>query len=54
LGQIDISRAIGDKKYKPYIIAEPEISIYNLSYEDKYLIIATDGLWNNRSSQSIV
>ena len=47
LGELAVSRAFGDKNYKDYITAEPDISIFDLDqlrYE--YLILASDGFWN--------
>lgn len=30
----------------PYISAEPDIQVFTLTPKDKYLILATDGLWD--------
>lgn len=31
----------------PYISAEPQIQVFQLSKEDKFVVLATDGLWKN-------
>ena len=31
----------------PYISAEPDIKVVELSKEDRFIILATDGLWKN-------
>lgn len=50
LGELAVSRSFGDKNYKEYINAEPEISIYDLENTSySYLIIASDGFWNVQS-----
>lgn len=30
----------------PYISAEPDIQVINLTKDDKYIVLATDGLWD--------
>lgn len=47
LGELAVSRAFGDKNYKDFITAEPDINIYDLNKMNaEYLIMATDGFWN--------
>ena len=42
-----ISRAIGDNEYKKFgLIANPYISKKNISYNEKYCVIASDGIWD--------
>ena len=31
----------------PYISAKPDIQVHELSPEDKFIIMGTDGLWDN-------
>jgi len=52
-GELNVTRAFGDKQYKPFIIAEPEILVYDVNqllsefqFRDVFLVLATDGLWN--------
>ncbi|KAK4350785.1 hypothetical protein RND71_030098 [Anisodus tanguticus] len=51
-GILSMSRAIGDKYLKPYISAEPELSIIKRIPEDEFLILASDGLWDVVSSET--
>ena len=46
LGVLAMSRAIGDRYLKPYILAEPEITFTPRSSEDECIIMASDGLWD--------
>ena len=53
-----ISRSIGDLVAGSVgVICEPEVLIYNLNFSDKFLVVATDGVWeyvNNRDCVRIV
>ncbi|KAJ7537635.1 hypothetical protein O6H91_11G016100 [Diphasiastrum complanatum] len=46
LGVLAMSRAIGDRYLKPYVIAEPEVTCLQRTDEDEFLILASDGLWD--------
>lgn len=41
-----MSRAIGDRYLKPYVICEPEVTFTDRSDDDECLILASDGLWD--------
>jgi len=41
-------------KTPPYLTAEPEVTSKTLVSNDKFLILGTDGLWDNVSSESAV
>ncbi|KAL7159811.1 hypothetical protein ABFS83_01G052200 [Erythranthe nasuta] len=45
-GILAMSRALGDRYLKPYVISEPEVTFTRRDGEDEFLIIATDGLWD--------
>lgn len=45
-GKLDISRSIGDYKYKEYMTSIPYISILEKKENYKFAIIASDGLWD--------
>lgn len=45
-GILAMSRAIGDRYLKPYVISEPEISFTKRDPKDECLILASDGLWD--------
>jgi serine/threonine protein phosphatase PrpC len=51
---LSLSRAIGDLDSKPYVSHLPEIYKYNISNNDKFLIIACDGLWDIISNQDAI
>lgn len=53
LGVLAMSRAIGDKYLKPYVIAKPEVTIHDRSDEDECLILASDGLWDVLSNEFV-
>ncbi|KAG8375202.1 hypothetical protein BUALT_Bualt10G0075900 [Buddleja alternifolia] len=45
-GILAMSRAIGDRFLKPYVISEPEVTFTRRDAEDEFLILASDGLWD--------
>ena len=50
-----MTRSIGDQvAHSVGVSSEPEITCYKLKPEDKFLIIATDGLWEMLDSQAAV
>jgi len=51
MGLLAVSRAIGDHSLRPYVIAEPEVTIVNRTTDDEVLIMASDGLWDVMSNQ---
>ncbi|CAN1185814.1 Protein phosphatase 2C 56 [Linum perenne] len=46
LGVLAMSRSIGDRYLKPWIIPDPEVRIVDRAKEDECLILASDGLWD--------
>eukprot|EP00607_Mallomonas_marina_P008904 CAMPEP_0182423004 /NCGR_PEP_ID=MMETSP1167-20130531/8875_1 /TAXON_ID=2988 /ORGANISM="Mallomonas Sp, Strain CCMP3275" /LENGTH=451 /DNA_ID=CAMNT_0024601573 /DNA_START=106 /DNA_END=1461 /DNA_ORIENTATION=- len=59
-GNLNLSRSLGDLKYKQVpcvpkeaqiISAEPDVSVTQLKAEDKFIIIACDGVWDCLSCQ---
>lgn len=46
MGQLAITRAIGDTDLKPYVTSEPEIVSIELDGEEDFLIMGSDGLWD--------
>lgn len=52
MGLLAVSRAIGDHSLRPYVIAEPEVTIVNRAHgADELLIMASDGLWDVMNNQ---
>jgi len=45
-GKLAVSRAIGDLEFKKWAISKPECIKTNISNDDMFLILATDGLWD--------
>ncbi|KAI5063098.1 hypothetical protein GOP47_0021645 [Adiantum capillus-veneris] len=41
-----VSRAIGDRYLKRYVISEPDVVCFERTDEDECLILASDGLWD--------
>lgn len=45
-GFLALSRALGDRYLKRYVISEPEVTCVQRGSEDEVLILASDGLWD--------
>ena len=52
-GSLAVSRAIGDLKYKAFLIPEPETYSYEIHPNDDILVLATDGLLMVYSEQQV-
>ena len=51
---LTISRSLGDFVAKEWgVISEPEITIYNINYNTKYLVIFSDGISNYLKNEDI-
>ncbi|KAH9300066.1 hypothetical protein KI387_011649 [Taxus chinensis] len=50
-GFLAMSRAIGDRFLKQYVISEPEVTCGERTEEDEFLILASDGLWDVVSNE---
>ena len=59
-GNLNLSRAIGDLKYKmnpalpveaQIITAHPDVRIFELTKEDRFFILACDGIWDVLTNQ---
>ena len=62
-GNLNLSRSIGDLKHKQVaslppaeqpITCVPDVKTRTLSPDDEFLVIACDGIWEQKSSQDIV
>jgi protein phosphatase 2C len=51
MGVLAVSRAIGDHCLRPYVIAQPEVTILGRRQDDELLLLASDGLWDVLSNQ---
>ncbi|MCD9559725.1 hypothetical protein HAX54_017898 [Datura stramonium] len=45
-GVLAVSRSIGDRYLRPYVIPDPEMMFVSRAKEDDCLILASDGLWD--------
>ena len=50
-GVLAMSRSIGDRYLKPWIIPEPEVTFIPRAKDDECLILASDGLWDVMSNE---
>ena len=48
-----MTRALGGTNFKSVLIAEPEISFISLSVVDRFILLATDGLWDMMKHEDI-
>ena len=62
-GNLNLSRALGDLKYKQdkqappsaqIITAEPDVRVHTLTADDEFLVLACDGVWDIMSNQQAV
>jgi len=52
-GILAMTRAFGNRTLKPFVTAEPEISVRKIRKDDMYLCIASDGLWDALSNEQV-
>lgn len=52
-GVLAMSRSIGDRYLKPWIIPEPEVTFLPRAKDDDCLILASDGLWDVMTNEEI-
>uniref|UniRef100_A0A8D8M9H8 Protein phosphatase 1E n=1 Tax=Cacopsylla melanoneura TaxID=428564 RepID=A0A8D8M9H8_9HEMI len=52
-GTLAVSRAIGDKDFKPYVCADPDVLCLDLDGSEDFLLLATDGLWEEVSELEV-
>lgn len=51
---LSVSRAFGDLDATPFVNPTPDIFRYELETNDKFLVMACDGLWDVMSNQEVV
>lgn len=44
---------IGDNKYKPHIICQPEMRVLALDGNEEFLVLGSDGLWDNITPEDV-
>ncbi|KAG6626265.1 hypothetical protein I3843_15G031200 [Carya illinoinensis] len=52
-GVLAMSRSIGDRYLKPWIIPEPEVMFLPRAKDDECLILASDGLWDVMTNEEV-
>ncbi|KAI9918872.1 hypothetical protein PsorP6_011739 [Peronosclerospora sorghi] len=52
-GILAVSRAIGDRMLKPYVVAEPEVKKFTRTEADRYVVLASDGVWDTVSNDDV-
>ncbi|KAJ0763313.1 putative protein-serine/threonine phosphatase [Helianthus annuus] len=53
-GVLAVSRSIGDAHLKDWVLGEPETKILPLTDDLEYLILASDGLWDEVGNQEAI
>ncbi|XP_057948786.1 uncharacterized protein LOC131144267 [Malania oleifera] len=53
-GVLSVSRSIGDAHLKDWVLAMPETKVLNLTPDMEFLILASDGLWEEVGNQEAV
>lgn len=56
-GHLAVSRSFGDlrmKEVQRYVSAEPEMNVWQLTPDDKFIVLASDGLWDVLTNQEAV
>ncbi|XP_051148619.1 probable protein phosphatase 2C 14 [Andrographis paniculata] len=53
-GTLAVSRGIGDAHLKDWVVAEPDTRILHLTPEVQFLVLASDGLWDEVGNQEAV
>lgn len=54
LGLLAMSRALGDRDFKPYVTAEPRVAKGWLGRENDYVVVACDGVWDVLDNDEVV
>nr|GMC61536.1 probable protein phosphatase 2C 50 isoform X1 [Ipomoea batatas] len=52
-GVLAVSRSIGDRYLRPYVIPVPEIMFVPRAKEDECLVLASDGLWDVMTNEEV-
>eukprot|EP00418_Pyrodinium_bahamense_P071453 CAMPEP_0179080102 /NCGR_PEP_ID=MMETSP0796-20121207/35980_1 /TAXON_ID=73915 /ORGANISM="Pyrodinium bahamense, Strain pbaha01" /LENGTH=325 /DNA_ID=CAMNT_0020777449 /DNA_START=56 /DNA_END=1029 /DNA_ORIENTATION=+ len=54
MGGLAMSRSLGDLSLRPYVTSQPELVEKRLDNRDKVLVLGSDGVWDQVSSQEAV
>ncbi|KAK1403254.1 Protein-serine/threonine phosphatase [Heracleum sosnowskyi] len=53
-GVLSVSRSVGDAHLKDWVLAEPDTKILHLTSDMEYLVLASDGLWEQVGNQEAI
>mmetsp|Transcript_5522 Transcript_5522/g.8833 ORF Transcript_5522/g.8833 Transcript_5522/m.8833 type:complete len:437 (+) Transcript_5522:125-1435(+) len=53
-GGLAMSRSLGDLSLRPYVSSQPEMVERKLDNKDKFLVLGSDGVWDQVSSQEAI
>jgi len=54
MGQLGMTRAIGDRPLKPYVSSEPDVTVYPLEKGDQFIVLASDGVFDVFEDETVV
>jgi len=54
MGGLAMSRSLGDLSLRPFVSSQPEVREHRLDSRDRVLILGSDGVWDQLSSQEAV
>eukprot|EP00401_Gymnodinium_catenatum_P053658 CAMPEP_0117610780 /NCGR_PEP_ID=MMETSP0784-20121206/82048_1 /TAXON_ID=39447 /ORGANISM="" /LENGTH=404 /DNA_ID=CAMNT_0005414191 /DNA_START=80 /DNA_END=1294 /DNA_ORIENTATION=- len=54
LGGLAVSRSLGDLSLRPFVSAQPEVVERKLDPKDKFIVLGSDGIWDQVSSKEAV
>jgi serine/threonine protein phosphatase PrpC len=54
IGDLSVSRSMGDTDNTPYVTHLPEIFKYTIHPDDKFIVMGCDGLWDVLDNQEVV
>jgi len=53
-GSLGVARALGDHSLKDWVLADPYFSEFTLTEHDRFLVLASDGIFDVMSDQEVV
>lgn len=53
-GNLALSRSLGDKYLAPFVIPVPEIQYFQITEDNQYIVMASDGLWDVYSNEDVI
>lgn len=51
---LSVSRAFGDASSSPFVTHKPDIFKYKIEKNDKFIVLACDGLWDVMDNQAVI